>query len=734
MKKFIVCMISACVAFSPVMAATFAKEEETMLISSKEEISEAEQLKKVLLNVKEKISIPEELTEFSYTFNYSNNKYSQGQHWNLVWRSKENSNRLTVKATNDGHILSYTIRDYGTDNIKPVYLKEELVGNATDFIKQVTPEVFENIKLKSIEFSGVYLGTYLYTFERIENGIRMPDDTVTVAVNYETGEVKDFSLEWNFDIEIPSAEVNLSFDEAREKIGANVNMELKYMRKTEEIDGEEIVKAYLVYVPDKDYIAIDAKSGEIYESHDEFFNVNSSTMDYAGSASSAEGAMDEELTEQELAKILEMKELISKENAIDIVASQKNILLLDDNAKAVNANLTQSYSGGENSYIWSISFNDPRDVEYNSKDTYRAYARATVDAKTGKLLSFNSSVRSYYNEETKEWEEVNIKYTEDNCKNIFEEFVKKLELQKFSNTKLTETNDNTYVLKYVNDVPVYGGYSYKYSRFNEGIEYSYDRIYGKVDGVTGKIYSYNVVWTDNIEFESPENSISEREAYDFYSNLDGFELVYEINNKHYIENNLSYEEYYDYSELYSLEKEVRLVYRTNIYPSRISPFTGEQLDYSGNVYENKTEKEYTDISGFWGERSINLITDMGYTFDESEFMPNKIITKEELLTLFNLVGAYVDESKYEAESSVTKLMAVKMLIDELGLEKVANLSGIYNVTFNDIELVNESDIGYLALAKALGIISGDDNNNCNVLKDLTRIEAVCMALKFVSVK
>ena len=59
----------------------------------------------------------------------------------------------------------------------------------------------------------------------------MPDNKVTVSVNYETGEVMNFNSTWTFDVEIPSSETNVTLEEAREKIGEKVNMELKYMNK-----------------------------------------------------------------------------------------------------------------------------------------------------------------------------------------------------------------------------------------------------------------------------------------------------------------------------------------------------------------------------------------------------------------------------------------------------------------------------------------------------------------------
>ena len=92
------------------------------------------------------------------------------------------------------------------------------------------------------------------------------------------------------------------------------------------------------------------------------------------------------LTEKELAKIAELKSLISKEKAIDIVKNNKK-LLIDENIKSATANLSQTYSSeDETKYVWRINLSDPRDVDYQEKDSYRAYANAVVDAKTGEII------------------------------------------------------------------------------------------------------------------------------------------------------------------------------------------------------------------------------------------------------------------------------------------------------------------------------------------------------------
>ena len=732
MKKILAGMIAPCIAIgtfgTPAMAAT--KLVASPISSTVSDSSEG--LKNAIINVKSKIDIPEELTEFSY--NYVSNNYSRNPYWNLIWRDKDYELSIRVNCDDKGNISYYNFYNSNLEKVGPKFLKEELLENAKAEIKKLAPSIAEHMVFEKAVFNGMYSSSYTYNFTRVENGIKMPDNTVSVTLRYDTGDIISFSCNWEYDVKIPSSEILVTEEDAKAKIGENVDMSLQYRNKVEEVDGKNVVKAYLVYIPDKYYVAIDAKTGEIYDTHDEYFSMDDyQDTDALESENKSMMSDSTKFTEAEIEKIEEIKGLISKEDAVKIITSEKSFLISGD-AKAVDASLCLKYGRydeDKSEYVWRINLFDPRKVDYDKGDTYRANISATVDAKTGKILYFRASTPGYYDKDSKEWKDINVKYSNDECKKVLEAFIKKTEPEKFKDTKLSNDLECGYVLKIVNDKNVYGGYSYTYNRYNEGIEYSYNNIYGAVDGVTGKIYAYSTNWTDDIVFESPKGAMTAKDAINAYLNTDGFELVYEINNKHYIDDNRDADEYYDYSELYLLEKEARLVYRTNVNPAIISPFTGKQLNYNGDVYEDEDEKEYNDIEGFWAERDIKLITDLNVNFEGESFMPNKEITEKELNDMLQKLGYYGYKEESEKDS-LTKIETIKIIIDKLGLTKVAELKDIYKVEFSDLATINKDDMGYIALAKALNIIGGDEIGNINPNKNVTRAEAVTMAIKLIN--
>lgn len=721
--------------------------------SSLEEPAE-EALEKAILTVKGKITIPEEYSEFDYYFNGSNS-YS-GTNWNLTWRNPDNSNYIQVNVDQNDHILSYSEYDMAQENNGiPVYLKSELTDTALKFIKKIAPEIDTKLELVSSNYEGVYNGTYAYTFERKENGVSFPDNSVIVTVDSITGKVKSASVGWLYDVQVPSPDASITKDEAADIIGKNLKMKLVYRMNYYRFYDSSIraydyeKKAFLVYEPDQPYISIDAKTGEVYLTRSVWTEVDRNGSMEKGDAvadESVSGAksISASLTQKEIEKINELEKLITKDKAIELVTGNQ-YLHIDENLLAYDASLTKQYSYDKNNsdmdYVWNITLSDPRPVDYETKtDSYRAYANATVDAKTGKILSFNASLESHYNEETGTWEPAAISYDKEEGKVVLEKFLKSEANSRFKKTKLVSTSDD-YVIYYKEDnTPVYGGYYYQYNRFNEGVEFTYNSISGAVDGVTGKIYSFYMNWDDDMVFESPRGAMTPEEAFEAYISKDGYHQVYEINTVNLYDPDYKGEEkYYDYSGAYSVEYEIRLAYRPDVIPNYISPFTGDQMNYDGSVYEEAEPYAYTDVENIAGNRDILLLADMNIGFEGGYFYPSKDITVSELTGLLDKINYgywYGTEETEEPlqDVPITREEIAYDFIKRLGLEKVAGLQGIYSTGYNDQTSIGTKYLGAVALAKGLGLMEADVSNSFNPQANVTRLEAVRLIMDFIKVQ
>jgi hypothetical protein len=701
-----------------------------------------EALETAIKLVKAKISIPAEYTEFNYYFNDAT-PYSDAN-WTMTWSTKDGNAHITISCDAAYHITSYYQYDYANavSGISK-YLKTELKKTADDFIANVAPLTNGKLEFVDAQFDSVYNGNYIYNYQRVENGVIFPENAVQVYVNSVTGKVNAFYASWLYDVKVPSATAEITKEEASKLIKKNMKMKLVYRSNYYTIydtTGNPQKKAFLVYEPTQSYISIDAKTGKVYLTKAEWVNTRTeyekAKDEAAAESSTASG--NTALTEEELEKVKELKNIISKEKAIKIITGNSS-LYLDENLTSYSTTLNKmDQSNGKSSYVWNISLSDPREIDYEKENSYyRGYAYATVDAVSGKILSYYASVKNYYDEINKKWKTVKVPYDQKEAKVVLEKFLKKQANDRFTNSVLVETNDD-YVVYYKKDKPVYGGYHYQYNRVHQSIEYPYNNIYGSVDGVTGKIYSFGSSWDEEIEFESPKGAMTADQAMDAYLGKDGYSLKYEINQITKYDDSKKTKDLFDTKDQTSVEYEVRLVYQPGINPSYISPFTGEQLNYSGEVYQETKPYHYQDLKDEVTYRNILLLSDMNIGFEGENFLPNQAITVGEISELLDKIGNvyyYAEKKTTEKDNRlITREEIAQTFIEKLGLTKVAKISGIYKTGFSDESSIDEKYLGAVALAKGYGLMKADGENKFNPKNNISRLDAVNLILSYIDVQ
>lgn len=815
MNKKIVSAILAALLLAPSATSAFASEE-IVLIASRDTLADAsygdtnepttKELEAVIKATKPLFDIPGEYSEFSWDY-YGGSTYSE-PYWTLRWSTPNDTafyGHASLSCDDMGRIKSFDI--YSEKDVKnfPSYTKAELIATATDFIKKIAPEanlVFD----KANDAYGRYAGTYTYTFKRIENGVEYPENTASVSVDFVSGKVTSCNINYDYDIPVTANENTITEDAASEILSEKQKMKLSYsyLRERDE-EGTYTHKAVLVYTPTESYISVDAKTGEVYF---EKTDVKGPTLGgaLADKNMALEGAVEDEageyeLTEEELAQLEVLKGLITREDAIKKITDNK-ALYLDLSLTAASANLTKKvdyYSNDkEERYVWNISFTNPTGGE---KYNY-AYADAVVDAKTGEIIGFSSSLRSAYYYQQNELPYPEVKYTAEECEKVFTDFVKTNIPEKFEKTEkseIYETNVIKYIEKITDDrkesIPVHGAYGLNFVRMNDGLPFTQNRIYGTVDGVTGKISSYGYSWTDELVFEPVADAMSEKEAYDIFLSLSEFDKYYERYDEYsfkvseaatpeekfrsfvvaikqytdkYEEIVLAYAPEIDIKtlknailaddeqtivelaakyfgvaapdssyfidsieNLYNKDSVARLVYKSKNSGIRISALSGEAVNYSGKPVETEYEGEYTDIEGHWAQRYITIMADLGVLERAEKFSPDEYISKEAFMNIMSGAGMYLSE---KSEDEVTRLTAVKAIVDSLGYGKVASIKGIYRTEFSDNPEISEEDVGYLAIAYGLGIIEGDAGTKTfRPAERITKAEAVKLAVEAVKI-
>lgn len=672
--------------------------------------------------VKNKITIPKNFTVFTYELF---NENSAEQLWNLLWEDTEKTKSIEILADKNAKIKEYRFYDSNQDNVQPIYQKSQLKATADSFIKNAAPDLAEHIKFTS-SASQNYSNQYTYIYQRIENNTPVPDNIIKVRINYGTGKVMNYQANWDYSIDFSSEKAKLTKEEAKKLIQEKVKMKLAY--RTEYSNEQNIdnpISAFLAYYPELDYIAVDALTGEIYKTRIKSQDQSAGTgnMEDAAADEALVAGKQNQLTQNEINEIDKIKDIISKEKAIQTI-KQNNSLLLDDNLTKITARLYKQSNNAQNSnevYLWNIDFEDPNDIDYAKTDFSSRYAQAQINAKTGKIISFYSDIKNYNNREKDEWKNIKVA-NKETSKKVIENFAKS-QLPEYFEQMILSENKPCYIIGYDGKTPVYGGYSYNYNRVYQDIPYLENGIYAEVDGTTGKIYQFNFTWNEAVSFEKPTNLITAQKAFDNYMALEGYKLVYEINPV-----------YHQTTNLPTQENKTRLVYHTDIFPGLISPTTGKQLDFNGKPFEN-TSYTYTDIDTHAAKNSILLLSDLGVGFSGGKFLPDTAITQQELTKLITNTNLFsqnrieVNQSK-QNNQSISRLNAAKYAIQILGLEKIAALDGIYTTDWQ--EELSASDFGYASLAKGLKLLEPNHENKYNFQQPLTRGEAAQMIIAMIN--
>lgn len=688
----------------------------------------AKDLETVLTIVKGKADIPDEYPIFEYYY-YDDYYYGDPGYY-FTWRTEDYENMINLAADGAGRILRYGLYTAEEERSSVKYRKSELEKKAEEYIKKLSPELAGKYKLSG---SQKYGGEgFLYTFGRFENGYFMPANSITVVVSNSTGEIISYDADWYFDAKLPSPDHEVTKKQAAAKLKDAVNMELRYLSYYDYDEPAENrrAKTFLAYFPDKRGLYVDAKTGEVLlpGNNSAGYGTNGVVEEAAKETDDAGSGSRNVLTEAELTEINNIKGLISKEEAIDLIKNNKS-LAFDSKMTQITPRLMSSTDKvtKEKTYNWNIYFSDPEEPDYENNDWYRVNASASVNAKTGKIESYYIS--SNYEVSSAEYKKANIKYDETQCCKVFEDFAKAEQSDLFKDTVYTDCYDSLYIYdtgskKAQNSK--YIGKRLNYSRVNEGIRYDANGFYGTVNAVTGKITEFGFTWDKNAEFDSPVNIISADDAFSKYISFDGFNLEYKLIGKEAKKNGKYFTEY-----------EVILAYTTDaIYPYYISAFNGKQLSSDGKEFVKKTDGySYSDVKGTKYEQDIMYLADLGAGFEGGKFEPEKAVTKDEFVALISdALGyrpyGYLDD--ISGSGTISRRLMAKYLVNASRYEDAAKLQGIYKTKFKDNGKIGAKYLGYVAIATATGIMEGRTKNYFKPKANVTRGEAAHYAVLLIT--
>ncbi len=665
-----------------------------------------------IINAKSKIDIPAELSEFD-SYIYTNGDITN---YTLSWSNPDGSSHINTTINNMGDITEYYSSSKSRDNeVKfPVYSAEELKATALAWLGEVNPHWLSELDTENPYISGennIYNSHTQISFPRVINGLEFLGDEVSFSLNNRNGEITNMYSSWHYETAIPAPDEAMSDTEAGDIFFKLSPLELMY---TETEDG----KAELVYNPKSPYVRINARyGGELTE---KFYDKNSSAGMLSDSAmeESAEGGSSNRvtLTESEIKNLDELKSLLSENELKAIAVSLKNTGL--DTAKFKEI----TYNRGSVVYPKNVDEEKPDyyatlTFAFNP-DTENEYsATLTLDAKTGELIRyFANHHRLYYNKD-----DATPKVDGAAALKSAEEFI------------LQNASD---IAEKVKAKPVdasYGAYNFCFTRYENDVPLYSNSVSVDISSENGYVCSFYKVWDQDIVFESADGIIDAKNAEDCFRSKVGFNLSYK----------------YDYKN--SAKGEPELCYTAMQSPTyMIDAKTGE-LASTPNYNEHVMP---VDISGHYAEAQISALVSAGVIETDRDdlcYRPDDTITTGELALLTaRLTRRYYPISLAEAEA-VFRDMKILMptevynsdapavrtdgavyIVRAIGYREVAEIPNIYVCDFADADKISPEKAGYMAIAKGLNIVRGDENGCFNPDSPLSRADAAIMIYNYLS--
>lgn len=633
-------------------------------------------MEEVLKTVKERIGGTDSYEDFD------SNMYdgTNGTVYSFSWqKNKESYERLYVSCTQSGIITEYSddsaeYSAYGIKFIQNRISAEDAVKKAQQLADELNPSLADEL---IVEMPKVYTG-YRFNIKRIKNGLDVISDGGTIVLDDNAEKICSYRVSVTENHEFLSADNLIGREDAIKKYSEKLGMELEYAfnynynRNTHKRERT----LYLQHAAKNDE-KISAYDGEpVIPSADAEMYKN-----YAAGAAADTAAAEPEssiFSEAEQKELEAAEGLLTKEQLINIAKEAVPTDGFETDWFGINKD--SYYSDVPPKYTATITF-------VPQKDDSRGHIYVTLDAATGEVTSFDK----YPSKEDEN------KLPEEQLKTAAEESAKKLAGAKFNEYKAEEYGGNGY---------------FTYVRYVNGIKFKNDRISVALNRTTGETTGYSINYTD-ISFPSAEGAMNKLSAEEsLFSQVEYKPVYIKTADKKFIPA-------YDF---------------TDGKPLCTDAVTGELLE-NGKPYQSDIIT-YGDIKNHYAEKEITALAELGHGFKDGSFKPEENITQKDFLVLLSgrdpedvyefiepeNAGVAVNETAY-----ITKEDAAKILVYNLGngMFELAQ-TDIFKSPFADVT----ENVGFAAILKGKGVVSGDENGLFCPNENLTRANAAMMIYKY----
>lgn len=644
--------------------------------------------------------------------------------WDMNWNSNDAIKSVNINVSvnaNNGKIVSMGKREYSRTNSQPSIpsiTQEQAKEAAEAFIKKVNPEKLDETRLiddsmNRYMYGGYQPVNYNFNYQRYVNGVLLEGDFIRIEVDGVTGNVISFETRWGDGLKLPAAEGIIDKAKAEEIFRKQAEMSLMYINFRNKYDYEFQSKAIkLVYnLGYESSGMVDAKTGTILD----YAALSGQKMDIkdltpeqkaallkkVGEVKSAASEIDSSRAEKVMTE--KLKEIFGEDYKVDYLRYEENSYNYDTNGRKA----------------WTASF-------YKDEESRRLgeSGQITIDALTEGIINlyrFDNSFR--YDEE------FTSKLTWEEAYNVAVEAVAKYFPDKLNNIK-TELRHIAYK-QIINgkEIPE-REYYFHFPRLANGIVYNNDNVSVSIDAKTGTFRQLACRWTDKLEFPSTTGAMKASDAEDILFEKFKPELTYVLIPNSKVQGKSSGE----YKLVYRLKSSVSPYMTENI-----DAFTGKLVNYDGQEVSEQSDEFQNKIKGHKAEKELSILAFQGI-LDTANFELNKEVTKLDFVKMlvdakgyrpyilkdiaalkYSNVGTdnanykYLQmavyygilenkEGEFDFNQKVTREEMAIALVKLLGYDNLAKAKDIFTLSLSDSSEIKEDSLGYLAIAKALGIL------------------------------
>ena len=568
----------------------------------------------------------------------------------------------------------------GSKIVLPLFSKSQALAVASEYITKMQPQLITELDTEN-EFDIKYNKSapygYNITFPRIINKIPYNTDCVKMFVDGTNGNVSNFIVSFNSEIVPSTAETLISQKDAEEKFISAMGLELRFNK----IIKNNSVQTYLTYTAKEDFL-INAETGNTIPlpytlPTDGYFDITHMSEKTSGST------------------YFDMS-VLSTDQA-DTIARNIPEFGITDEYNTISANYLRSNDG---TYLITMSY-----LSGTASKT------VTVNAINGAPVEFENSTMLLTNSAKSDQTETINGFAE----NYYAEYLDKTVRYQ------TSTEDYTVCL---------------YERQIDGIPYKSNGIYICFDNY-GTLRYVSFAW-DNAKFKIPDEMISTEDAYKMFFQRCGLELSYFKRDNNQL------------TPVYKKSSE-----GTGI----IDASTGRQLNYDGSYYYSEKTLNYLGLNTHYAAEAAEKLSNCDiYVSSGGVFLNDNISQQEYLLLISELIsgtkpilnttGILTDDQremlyKYMISEGiltndevaytnyVTRADAVKYLIRVLGYGVVGDMSEIFIRHFSDTDTIPEQLVGYIELARSMGIVNGHGDNTFRPNEYVTNGDSLIMVYNYL---